>query len=86
MADTPQLALTDTAARQLANATKSVPQLSTITPRWLTHLRQGIPVEASIYRLNQVADPGAVKLACAAAPRNDFLSAGATVLAVHTRA
>lgn len=30
-------ALSDQAARQLANATKTVPQLSTITPRWLTH-------------------------------------------------
>lgn len=32
------LALGDVAARQLANATKTVPQLSTITPRWLVHL------------------------------------------------
>ncbi len=31
----PQLALSDNAARQLANATKTVPQLATITPRWL---------------------------------------------------
>ncbi|MBN3844511.1 hypothetical protein G3N61_35210, partial [Burkholderia sp. Ac-20349] len=42
----------DHAARQLANATKTVPQLSTITPRWLTHLLQWVPVEAGIYRLN----------------------------------
>ena len=28
-------ALGDNAARQLANATKTVPQLSTISPRWL---------------------------------------------------
>ena len=35
MADAPgaQLALGDVAARQLANATKTVPQMSTITPR-----------------------------------------------------
>lgn len=33
-----QFALGDNAARQLANASKSVPQLSTITPRWLVHL------------------------------------------------
>ena len=31
-------ALGDLAARQLANATKTVPQLSTITPRFLLHL------------------------------------------------
>ena len=29
-------ALGDNAARQLANATKTTPQLSTISPRWLT--------------------------------------------------
>ena len=35
MADTPEakLALGDNAARQLANATKTAPQLSAITPR-----------------------------------------------------
>ena len=55
-----QTALGDNAARQLANATKTVPQLSTITPRWLTHLLQWLPVEAGIYRLNQVKNPEAV--------------------------
>ena len=55
-----QTALGDNAARQLANATKTVPQLSTITPRWLTHLLQWVPVEAGIYRLNQVKNPEAV--------------------------
>ena len=44
-------ALGDHAARQLANATKTAPQLSTISPRWLTHLLQWVPVEAGIYRL-----------------------------------
>ena len=33
-----QTALIDVAARTLANATKTVPMLSTITPRWLVHL------------------------------------------------
>ncbi|MFY7888243.1 MAG: hypothetical protein ACOVOW_05010 [Spirosomataceae bacterium] len=33
-----QTALGDVAARQLAIATRSVPQMGTITPRWLTHL------------------------------------------------
>ena len=40
----PQLALGDNAARQLANATKTAPILSTISPRWLTHLLQWLPV------------------------------------------
>ena len=54
-------ALGDLAARQLANATKTVPQLATITPRWLTHLLQWVPVEAGIYRLNKVKNPEAIK-------------------------
>jgi hypothetical protein len=95
-----QLALGDSAARQLANATKSRAQLSTITPRWLTHLLQWLPVEAGIYRLNKVKNPEAVRIACAQrdeselpstfvdydeAPREYFLNAVSTVLDVHTR-
>ena len=57
-------ALGDNAARQLANATKTVPQLSTITPRWLVHLLQWLPVEAGIYRLNKVINPRDVRVAC----------------------
>lgn len=56
-------ALGDLAARQLANATKSVPQLSTITPRWLLHLLSWSPVEAGIFRLNRVVDPERVAVA-----------------------
>lgn len=44
------LALTDAAARQLANATKTTAQLDTITPRWLVRLLHWTPVEADIYR------------------------------------
>ena len=36
-------ALGDAAARQLANATKPVPQLSTNSPRWLVHFLQWLP-------------------------------------------
>ena len=101
MADSqPQAALSDVAARQLANATKTVAQLSTISPRWLTHLLQWLPVEAGIYRLNQVKNPRDVKVACAKrdeselpqtyvdydeAPREYFLNAVTTILDVHTR-
>ena len=95
-----QLALGDNAARQLANATKTAPVLSTISPRWLTHLLQWLPVEAGIYRLNQVKDPEALKVLCAKRdeaelpttfadydekPREYFLNAVSTVLDVHTR-
>ncbi|MDR0214890.1 MAG: hypothetical protein LBJ15_12890 [Comamonas sp.] len=93
--------LGDNAARQLANATKTAPQLATITPRWLTHLLQWVPVEAGIYRVNQVRNPGDIKVTCTAkqfenqlprtfvdydeAPREYFLNAVSTVLDVHTR-
>ena len=55
-------ALGDLAARQLANATKTVPQLATITPRWLLHLLNWVPVEAGIYRVNRVVNPGQVAI------------------------
>ncbi|OEZ79977.1 MULTISPECIES: family 2A encapsulin nanocompartment shell protein [unclassified Janthinobacterium] len=95
-----QFALGDNAARQLANASKSIPQLSTITPRWLVHLLQWLPVEAGIYRLNRVKNPKDVRVACSQRdeselpqtfvdyddqPREYFLNAVSTVLDVHTR-
>ncbi len=95
-----QLALGDAAARQLANTTKTAPTLPTITPRWLTHLLQWVPVEAGIYRLNKVKDPQSVHVLCAKRdeaelpttfvdyedkPREYFLNAVSTVLDVHTR-
>ncbi len=94
------MALGDIAARQLANATKTVPQMSTITPRWLTHLLQWVPVEAGIYRLNQVKNPRDVRVACSQRneaelpqtfvdyedqPREYFLNAVQTILDIHTR-
>jgi hypothetical protein len=102
MADTPQapLALGDGAARQLANTTKTPPQLSTITPRWLVHLLQWVPVEAGIYRVNKVRNPEDVKIACAKRdeaelpqtfvdyedkPREYYLNAVTTILDIHTR-
>ena len=95
-----QSALSDNAARQLANAAKTVPILSTISPRWLVHLLQWVPVEAGIYRLNKVKNPQDVLVACAKrdeselpqtfvdyedTPREYFLNAVSTVLDVHTR-
>lgn len=102
MVDTsePRQALGDNAARQLANATKTVPQLSTITPRWLVHLLQWVPVEAGIYRLNKVRNEGEIRVACTAKDeaelpetwvdyqdpaREYFLNAVTTIVDVHTR-
>ena len=44
----------ETAARQLANATKTRAQWGGITPRWLIPFLPWIPVEAGIFRLNRV--------------------------------
>jgi hypothetical protein len=96
----PNLALSDAAARQLANATKTTAQLSLITPRWLVHLLQWVPVEAGIYRLNKVVDVDSIDVACPPrdeselpqtfvpydeSPREYFLNSVTTVLDVHTR-
>jgi hypothetical protein len=100
MADDVRLALGDSAARQLANATKTAPQLSAVTPRWLVHLLQWVPVEAGIYRVNRVKDPGAIRVLCAKRDeaelpqtfvdyedpaREYFLNAVTTIVDVHTR-
>lgn len=97
---TPQLALSDNAARQLANTTKTAPQLSIISPRWLVHLLQWVPVEAGIYRLNKVKNAAQVEVACGnqaenelpqtfvdyeEQPREYFLNTVTTILDVHTR-
>ena len=94
------MALGDNAARQLANATKTAPTLSTISPRWLTHMLQWVPVEAGIYRLNKVKNPQDIQVLCAnrdeaelpttfvdyeEAPREYFLNAVSTIVDVHTR-
>src|SRR5580658_9230176 len=67
-----QTALGDAAARQLANATKTAPQMSRITPRWLTHLLQWTPVEAGIYRLNRVKDESKVTVDCSDRDERDL--------------
>ncbi|MDP1561961.1 MAG: family 2A encapsulin nanocompartment shell protein [Pirellulaceae bacterium] len=96
----PQRALGDVAARQLANATKTVPQMISITPRWLTRLLPWVPVEAGIYRLNKVKDASRVLVACTLRderelpetfvdfdenPREYMLTAVTTIVDVHTR-
>jgi hypothetical protein len=48
--------LSESAARQLANATKTRAQWSGITPRWLVSFLPWSPVEAGIYRLNRVRE------------------------------
>jgi hypothetical protein len=93
-------ALGDVAARTLSNATKTVPMMVTITPRWLVHLLQWVPVEAGIYRVNKVKDPSAIEVDCSAKDERDIpttfvdyeewgreyvLNAVNTAVDVHTR-
>src|ERR1700683_13527 len=100
MTDGQPAALGDLPARQLANATKTVPQMSRITPRWLPLLLQWVPVEAGIYRPNRVKDESNVTVDCSDRdervlpqtfvdyeehPREYMLSAVNTVVDVHTR-
>lgn len=98
--DQRQTALGDVAARTLANATKTVPMLSTISPRWLVHLLNWVPVEAGIYRVNKAKDPNAIEVDCSNKDERELpatfvdyeewgreyvLNAVNTVVDVHTR-
>lgn len=93
-------ALGDVAARTLANATKTVPMLSTITPRWLVHLLHWTPLEAGIYRVNKVKNETDLLVDCSSLDEKELpqtfvdyeewgreyrLNAVNTVLDVHTR-
>jgi hypothetical protein len=95
-----QSALGDVAARTLANATKTRPMMSTITPRWLPQLLNWIPVEAGIYRVNKVKDASQVVVDCSQRDEREvpasyvdyeewgreyMLSAVNSVLDVHVR-
>lgn len=98
--DQRQTALGDVAARTLANATKTVPMLSTISPRWLVHLLNWVPVEAGIYRVNKAKNPDAIEVDCSNKDERELpatfvdyeewgreyvLNAVNTVVDVHTR-
>src|ERR1700728_1071785 len=93
-------ALGDVAARQLANTTKTVPQLAAITPRWLVQMLSWVPVESGTYRVNQVKNDDNIEVACGSRderklpetfvdyvekPREYTLSAISTIVDVHTR-
>ncbi len=50
-----QQSLSAKAARNLATATVTVPQMTDITPRWLHKLLPWVDVDGGVYRLNRVA-------------------------------
>ena len=93
-------ALGDAAARKLANTTKTPPQLTAITPRWLVQLLSWVPVESGTYRVNKAKNDQEIDVACGARderklpqtfvdyeekPREYTLSAISTIVDVHTR-
>lgn len=95
-----QTALGDVAARQLAIATRTVPQLESISPRWLVHLLQWTPVESGVFRLNKVVGEDSIEVDCSRRdesvlphtfvdyeekPREYNLNAVNTLIDVHTR-
>src|SRR5580698_3066346 len=94
------MALGDASARQLANTTKTAPQLTAITPRWLVQLLSWVPVESGTYRVNSVRKEQETEVACGTRderklpdtfvdyvekPREYTLSAITTIVDVHTR-
>lgn len=91
--------LSERAARQLANTTKTPPQWIGVTPRWLVQLLPWTPVEAGVYRLNRVIDDGfavecspddsselpVARIEYEQQPREHVLNTVTTTIRVHTR-
>src|SRR5690606_15145102 len=95
-----QTALGDVAARHLAIATRTAPQLESITPRWITLLLQWLPVESGVFRLYRVVGEEGIQVDCSRRdesvlphtfvdydenPREYNLSAVNTLIDIHTR-
>jgi hypothetical protein len=91
--------LSERAARQLSNTTKTPPQWVGSTPRWLVQLLPWTPLEAGVYRVNRVID-NKFALECSPddndelpvgeidyeeAPREYTLATVTTTVRVHTR-
>ncbi len=56
--------LSEQAAFQLANVTKTAPQYGAITPRWLVRLLDWKPLEAGTLRVNRVVNEKSVDVIC----------------------
>jgi hypothetical protein len=92
--------LSEQAAYQLANITKTAPQYGAITPRWLVRLLDWKPLESGVLRLNRVVNEESVDVVCGQEgeetlpatfvpydekPREYVLNSISSVLNVHTR-
>jgi hypothetical protein len=73
----PRLSLSASAARNLATATVTVPQMTEITPRWLHRLLPWVDVDGGVYRANHVAK------AAKGAPANEFGEVKVDLLTVN---
>jgi hypothetical protein len=63
--------LSEGAARQLANATKTHAYWGGITPRWLVNFLAWTPVEAGIFRLNRVKEQEGTRIEVECSPPRD---------------
>jgi hypothetical protein len=92
--------LSEQAAYQLANITKTAPQYGAITPRWLVRLLDWKPLESGVLRLNRVVNEESVDVVCGQEgeetlpatfvpydekPREYVLNSISSVLNIHTR-
>ncbi len=92
--------LSEQAAFQLANVTKTAPQYSAITPRWLVRLLDWKPLEAGTLRVNRVINEKTVDVVCGQEetqalpetfvpydekPREYTLNSISAVMNIHTR-
>jgi Phage capsid-like protein len=64
----PHQTLGASAARNLANTTKTPPQWVGVTPRWLVNLLPWTPVEAGTYRVNKVKSGGETEISIECSP------------------
>jgi len=65
MADTTNSSsLTEQAAYQLANVTKTAPIYGAVSPRWLVRLLDWKPLEAGIFRRNRVVEDKPIDVIC----------------------
>jgi hypothetical protein len=70
--------LSEQQARQLANVTKTVPMMDTITPRWLVTFLSWVPVEAGTYRVNKVKNTHPALARLNAVPTKKLISPKST--------
>jgi hypothetical protein len=64
VAEPTRASLTDQAAYQLANVTKTAPIYGAITPRWLVRLLDWKPLESGIFRRNRVVEDQPIDVVC----------------------